>query len=148
MQWLNVPLSYEYLTAHPSYLAVSLSCSRSPRVCSQQAKSAGTAISSSTAHATLLLVLLSFGDSLVLCDDDVLGAHALEDGGSLGGKLAPHADALAILVEEEREGHASQGEEGGDGAGPVDAEIFVHVGGEEGESGAKERSEDRVGSED
>lgn len=102
------------------------------------------AASKSITCPTLLFSLGSLDDSLVLGDILVLGAHALEDCGSLCGELAPHADSLAVLVEQEGERHAGEGQEGRDGAGPVDAEVLVHVRREERECSAKEGTQNRV----
>ena len=91
---------------------------------------------------------LGLSQGFVLSDGFALGAHPLEDSRSFGGKLALHADSLAVLVEQEGEGHAGKRQEGRDGAGPVVAQIFVHVGGEEGECSTKQGSKDRVGGKD
>lgn len=102
-------------------------------------------LASNAAATPLLLSRLSLLHGLILRDFDVLGLDALEDLGGLGGKLALGADAVTVLPEEEGEGKAGHSQEGGDGAGPLVAEIVVHVGGEERECRTKERSKDRVG---
>ena len=63
----------------------------------------------------------------------------------LSSVLAPRADQVAVLPEDEGERHASKRKKGGDGRGPVDTEIGIHVSGEEREGGAEKRAEDRVG---
>ena len=60
-------------------------------------------------------------------------------------ELALHADLRAVPVEQDGEGHARQGEEGRDAAGPVDAEVVEHVRREEREGGAEEGPQHRVG---
>ncbi|KAI6772444.1 hypothetical protein HG530_003402 [Fusarium avenaceum] len=57
----------------------------------------------------VFLGLVRLFSGLVLADNLVLGAHALQHVGSFGGKLTLHADGLAVFVEQEREGHASNG---------------------------------------
>lgn len=99
----------------------------------------------SVAHGPLHLELLH-GIVLVRLVLVLLGAHLGEHVGGLGGVLAPHADLVTIAVEEEGEGHTRDSQERRERAGPVDAQVVVHVGGEEGERGAKERTQDRVGS--
>lgn len=59
-----------------------------------------------------------------------LEADLLHEGFGLGGVFALFADGGAVFVEEEGEGETGEGEEGGDGRGPVDAEGSVHLGGE------------------
>ena len=55
---------------------------------------------------------------------------------------------MPVAIEQEGKRHADEGEKGGDGAGPVDAETVVHAGGEKGERGAEEGAQDAVGGED
>lgn len=79
----------------------------------------------------------------------LLPRHDLfEERVGFGGKLAALANYGAVGVEEEGERDAGEGKEGRDGAGPVDAEVCVHLGGEEGEGGTEEGAQDRVGGED
>lgn len=77
-----------------------------------------------------------------------LAAQLLEEGGGLGGVLAAGADGRAVLVEEEGEGNAGEGQEGGDRRGPVDSEVLVHVRREEREGGTEEGAKDCVSSQD
>lgn len=74
--------------------------------------------------------------------------HALHEGLRLSGELALGADLVAVLVKQEGEGNADQGKEGWDGRGPVNAEVVVHVGGEQRESSTEQRSEHGVGGQD
>ena len=78
----------------------------------------------------------------------VLGHDLLQHVGRLGRVLALGADLFAVAVEEEGKGDTGDSQEGGYRAGPVDAEVLVHVGRKERESSAKEGTEDRVGGQD
>lgn len=98
------------------------------------------------ALSSFLLLLLNLLDSLVLGDLDVLGSHFRKNSRGFGGILALGTDPVTVLVEESGEGNASQSQEGRDGARPVDTQVLVHVGGEQWESGTKERSKDGAGS--
>jgi len=66
----------------------------------------------------------------------------------LSGEFAFSADRWAVLVEEERKRDARDGQEGRDRRRPVDAQVLVHVGGEQGEGGAEQGPQDRVCSQD
>lgn len=78
----------------------------------------------------------------------VLGADVLHHASRLGRVLALGTNPFAITIEEEGEGDARYGQEGWNRAGPVDAEVLVHVGREQREDSAKERTEHRVGGQD
>ena len=95
-------------------------------------------------NSNLRLLLYSLALLLLLSR---LGSrhHLCERLRRLRSVLAPRPDQVAILPEDEGERHASEREEGRDGRGPVNAEVGIHVSGEERESGAEERAEDRVG---
>jgi hypothetical protein len=71
----------------------------------------------------------------------------LHESKRLCGVLALLADGGAVFVEEEWHGHAHESEEGGDGRGPVDSEVVVHLGREKREGGTEERTQDSVGCE-
>jgi len=57
--------------------------------------------------------------------------------------LASHADAFAVLVQEDGNGHERAGEESEESARPVDPEVAIHGSSKEGESGA-EHGTDKV----
>ena len=109
-------------------------------------------------HTLTTFVVVVFGDAgivrlfflllLLLALFLLVSLDLLHERERLGSKLAALADGRAVLVEEKGERQAHEGEERGDGRGPVDAEAVVHVGREERERGAEERSKDRVGGED
>jgi hypothetical protein len=48
-------------------------------------------------------------------------------------KLGLYSDLGAVQVEQDRQGRTREGEERDEGRGPVDAEVVVHLGGEQGE---------------
>lgn len=77
----------------------------------------------STAHAmtSCLLQLCSLHHGIVLGNIDMLRHNLLQHIACLGGVLALGADPVTILVEQERERHTGEGQESGDGTGPVDA---------------------------
>ena len=86
-------------------------------------------------------------DLLALVVDVLTRADLLHNVHGLLRVLALGADARAVAVEQEGEGHAGEGEEGRHAGGPVHAEVVEHLGGEEREGGAEEAAQDRVGRE-
>lgn len=112
------------------------------------AGTAGTALLSLQCQAglPLLLMLFNFLNGLILGDFNVLGSHSRKNSRGFGSILALGTDPITVFVEEGREGNASQSQEGGDRARPVDAQVLIHVGGEQRESGTEERSKDGAGS--
>lgn len=78
----------------------------------------------------------------------MLGADFLQYSSSFRSILALGTDLVAVLPEQVRERNAGHGQEGGDGTGPMNAEVCVHVGGEQRERGTEQRTENRIGSED
>ena len=71
----------------------------------------------------------------------------LHESKRLCGVLALLADGGAVLVEQERHGHTHQSKEGGDGRGPMNSEVVVHLSGKKREGGTEERTQDGVGRE-
>lgn len=63
------------------------------------------------------------------------------------GELALRPDPLAIEIEDDRERHQSQTQEGQQTRRPLRTEILVHVGGEKGEGGGDEAPDQCVGGE-
>lgn len=74
----------------------------------------------------------------------IAAAAPLLDGGH-GGKRAAAADLGALVVEEDGHGDQDGGDAAQQRAGVLDAHAVEHVGGEEGEAGAGEGAEERVG---
>jgi hypothetical protein len=64
----------------------------------------------------------------------------------VAGALARHADAFAVLVQQDGDGHKGAGEKRKEGARPADAEVDVHRSREERETGAEHGTNEVVSS--
>jgi hypothetical protein len=65
----------------------------------------------------------------------------------MAGALASHADAFAILVQQDRNRHKRTGEKCKERARPANAEVNIHRSREEGEPGAEHGSNEVISSE-
>ncbi len=77
----------------------------------------------------------------------LLGEDALLVVVAAVGVLAVSADALAELPEEEGDGAAGEADAEEDGAGPLVAEVVVHLAGEEDDAGAPDGADEGLGGE-